>query len=80
MLVATAGLCVPAASASRFLQHGIFDDAQILYGNPDKTFPMLATLKTMLPLLRLLPVVTAALAVVVEDVAEALLEGVANNQ
>jgi hypothetical protein len=48
VLIVTAGLCVPAASASRFLQHGIFDDAQILYGNPDKTFPMLATLKTKL--------------------------------
>ena len=48
VFIVTAGLCVPAASASRFLQHGIFDDAQILYGNPDKTFPMLATLKTKL--------------------------------
>ena len=34
-------VAVPSASASRFLQHGIFDDSQILYGNPDQTFPVL---------------------------------------
>ena len=38
-VVATAALCVPAASASRFLQVGLFDDAQFNYGNPDKVFP-----------------------------------------
>ena len=47
-LVATAALCVPAASASRFLQHGIFDDAQIHYGNPDQVFPVLKQLRTQL--------------------------------
>jgi hypothetical protein len=47
-LVATAALCVPAASASRFLQHGIFDDTQLNYGNPDKVFPMLQQLRTQL--------------------------------
>ena len=29
----------PAASASRYIQNGIFDDAQIHYGDPDKVFP-----------------------------------------
>jgi hypothetical protein len=47
-LAATAALCVPAASASRFLQHGIFDDASIHYGNPDQVFPMLKQLNTEL--------------------------------
>jgi hypothetical protein len=47
-LVATAALCVPAASASRFLQHGIFDDTQIHYGNPDQVFPVLKQLRTQL--------------------------------
>ena len=47
-LVATATLCVPAASASRFLQHGIFDDTQLNYGNPDKVFPMLKQLRSQL--------------------------------
>ena len=47
-LVATAALCVPAATASRFIQHGIFDDAQIHYGNPDVVFPMLQQLRSQL--------------------------------
>ena len=47
-LVTTAALCVPAASASRFIQHGIFDDAQIHYGNPDQVFPVLKQLRTQL--------------------------------
>jgi len=47
-LVATAALCVPAASASRFIEHGIFDDAQIHYGNPDVVFPMLRQLRSQL--------------------------------
>jgi hypothetical protein len=47
-LVATAALCVPAAGASRFIRHGIFDDAAIHYGNPDQVFPILKTLKTQL--------------------------------
>jgi hypothetical protein len=37
---------VPSASASRFLQHGLFDDAQLNYGNPDQVYPLLKTLKT----------------------------------
>ena len=48
VLAATAALCVPAASASRFIQHGIFDDAQIHYGNPDNVFPMLKQLRSEL--------------------------------
>ena len=40
--------CVPAASASRFLQLGLFDDAEIHYGNPDKVFPVLKQLRTQL--------------------------------
>ncbi|MGQ0804675.1 MAG: glycosyl hydrolase [Actinomycetota bacterium] len=47
-LAAAALLSVPSASASRFLQKGIFDDAQILYGNPDVVFPTLKTLKVKL--------------------------------
>ena len=46
--VVTALLCVPAATASRYLQHGIFDDAQIHYGNPDEVFPVLKQLRTKL--------------------------------
>ena len=34
------------AQASKFIQKGIYDDAQILYGNPDKTFPMLQQMGT----------------------------------
>ena len=47
-LAAAALLAVPSASASRYIQHGIFDDAQINYGNPDKVFPQLKQLKTQL--------------------------------
>ena len=47
-VVATAALCVPAATASRFIKHGIFDDAAIHYGNPDQVFPVLKTLKSQL--------------------------------
>ena len=39
---------MPSASASRYIQHGIFDDAQIHYGDPDKVFPMLKPLNTQL--------------------------------
>ena len=49
LLVALVALAVvPSASASRFIQRGIFDDAQILYGNPDQVFPTLRTLRTQL--------------------------------
>jgi hypothetical protein len=45
-LAAVALLNVPSASASRFLQRGIFDDSSIHYGNPDTVFPMLKSLGT----------------------------------
>jgi len=48
VLAATAALCVPAATASRFIQHGIFDDAQIHYGDPDEVFPMLKQLRSQM--------------------------------
>ena len=47
-LLLAAVVAVPSASASRYLQRGIFDDAQIHYGNPDTVFPVLRTLKTQL--------------------------------
>ena len=43
-LVGALGLGASAATASRSSRTGIFDDAQILYGNPDKVFPSLAQL------------------------------------
>ena len=36
------------AHASRYIQKGISDDSQILYGNPDKVFPNLQKLGTQL--------------------------------
>ena len=36
------------AQASKFIQKGIYDDAQVLYGNPDKTFPILQQMGTRL--------------------------------
>ena len=36
------------AEASKFIQKGIYDDSQVLYGNPDKVFPSLAQLGTQL--------------------------------
>ena len=39
-------VAAPGASASRYLQTGLFDDAQILWGNPDKVFPLLKSLNT----------------------------------
>ena len=47
-LAAAALVAVPSASASRYIQHGIFDDAQINYGDPDKVFPQLKQLNTQL--------------------------------
>ena len=44
--VVAALLLAPSASGSRYLETGFFDDAQILYGNPDKLFPTLRTLNT----------------------------------
>ena len=39
---------VSTAHASKFIQKGISDDSQILYGNPDKVFPSMAQLGTQL--------------------------------
>jgi len=36
------------AQASKFIQKGIYDDAQVLYGNPDKVFPTLRQVGTKL--------------------------------
>ncbi len=47
-LLVAVGAAVPSAGASRYLQHGIFDDSQIHYGNPDTVFPVLRTLRTRL--------------------------------
>jgi hypothetical protein len=48
-VIATAALVVaPEAGASRFIQNGIYDDAQILYGDPDKVFPTLRSLNTQI--------------------------------
>ncbi len=35
-------------TGSKFIQKGIYDDAQILYGNPDKVFPILQQMGTQL--------------------------------
>ena len=37
---------MPTASASRYLQVGLFDDTQFNYGNPDLVFPVLKELRT----------------------------------
>lgn len=48
-VAAAAALAVaPGAAASKSIQTGLFDDAQILWGNPDKVFPMLKSLDTQL--------------------------------
>ncbi|HJU48850.1 MAG TPA: DUF5722 domain-containing protein [Gaiellaceae bacterium] len=47
--VAVAALAgAPEAQASRFIQPGIYDDAQILYGDADTVFPRLAEMHTKL--------------------------------
>ena len=50
MLVAAAGLALPASTATkatttRHMLVGLVDDAQALYGNPDKVFPLLKKLR-----------------------------------
>ena len=40
----TAACLAPQASSSRFLKVGLFDEAQTLYGNPDRAFPVLEQL------------------------------------
>jgi len=46
--IATAAFGASTANASSFIQKGISDDAQILYGNPDKVFPTLQQMNTKL--------------------------------
>lgn len=41
-------VAAPGAEASRYIQPGIYDDAQILYGDPDFVFPKLAEMNTKL--------------------------------
>jgi hypothetical protein len=50
VLVAAAGLAVPASTATktattRHMLVGLVDDAQALYGNPDKVYPLLKKLR-----------------------------------
>ncbi len=45
-LAAAAGLGVQAATGSPHLLVGLYDEAQTLYGNPDKSFPVLKRLRT----------------------------------
>jgi hypothetical protein len=44
--VVIASLCASGASASRYIQVGLFDDTQFNYGNPDQVFPVLKQLRT----------------------------------
>ena len=44
--VAVALVVAPTASPSNFIRSGIFDDAQILYGNPQVVFPALKAAQT----------------------------------
>ena len=46
MLLVAAGLAVPAATASRGLMIGLLDEANVLYGDPYTTFPILRQLRT----------------------------------
>ncbi len=45
MLVLAALLAVPPATASRHMLVGLLDETSALYGNPDKTYPMLKRLR-----------------------------------
>jgi Glycosyl hydrolase catalytic core len=46
VVAVAAGLAVPAAGAARHMLVGINDEANTLYGNPDRTFPILRQLRT----------------------------------
>jgi hypothetical protein len=48
IVVGVALMLAPTASGSRYIKKGIYDDAQILYGNPDKVFPTFRDLGTQL--------------------------------
>lgn len=45
---AVALVLAPTADASRFIRIGIYDDSEILYGNPDYVFPILQQIGTKL--------------------------------
>ncbi len=47
-LYGTALALAPTAGASTFLRPGIHDDAEVLFGNPDRVFPILQQLHTKL--------------------------------
>ncbi len=47
-ILVAALVAASTADASKFIQKGIYDDAQILYGNPDKVFPAMAETGTQL--------------------------------
>ncbi len=46
LLVTAVGFSVPAASAKPHMLVGILDEANTLYGDPDRTFPILKQLRT----------------------------------
>jgi Family of unknown function (DUF5722)/Glycosyl hydrolase catalytic core len=46
--VAVPLVLAPTAGASKYIKKGIYDDAQILYGNPDKVFPTFRDMGTQL--------------------------------
>lgn len=48
MLFAVALVLAPRAEASPFLRPGIYDDAEFLFGNPDRVFPILKQMNTRL--------------------------------
>ncbi|MGZ8702805.1 MAG: DUF5722 domain-containing protein [Gaiellaceae bacterium] len=47
-VVAAASALATDAKASKYLKTGIFDDAQVLYGTPEETFPLLKTTRSKL--------------------------------
>lgn len=46
LVIALAALAAQGALASRFLMKGIYDEPEVLYGNPEWTFPVLSQLRT----------------------------------
>ena len=48
ILFAVAVALAPSADASPFLRPGIYDDAEFLFGNPDRVFPILRQMNTRL--------------------------------
>jgi hypothetical protein len=48
LLFAVALVLAPRAEASPFLRPGIYDDAEFLFGNPDRVFPILRQMNTRL--------------------------------